>query len=110
MWDHDEKAIDKELSVIYITDSHNNTVHKFNTDGQHLMSTGQKGWDPGKFNCVNGLCVSWDGSSYICDSRNRCIQVFDRDIQFVRCFGSFGADPGHTALAHHVKNYSVCLA
>ena len=88
-----EIAIDKEFPFIYVSDL-NDMVHMFNADGQHLKSIGKKGSGPGKFEGVNGLCVSRDGVLYICDSENHRIQVFDRDLKFLRCFGSHGTDPG----------------
>ena len=93
-WGASEMALDKERSVIYVSDAYNSMVHKFYIEGHHLRSTGRKGSGPGEFNRANGLCVSRDGTLYVCDSDNHRIQVFDQNLQFLRCFGSHGSGPG----------------
>ena len=92
-WVLTEMAIDKKVSVLYITDRRNNMVHKFKLNGQYIKSIGQKGSDVCKFNFVNGLCVQ-DGLVYICDSNNHRVQVFDRNLCYCSCFCSYGSAPG----------------
>ena len=94
LWGPSEIAVDQQLDVMYISDSYNGMVHKFNVSGQLLKSTGRKGSAPGEFNRVNGLCVSRDGTLYVCDSNNHRIQVFSQDLKFLRCLGSLGSNPG----------------
>ena len=93
-WRPVEMTIDKELSIIYVSDILNDMVHMFKMNGQYLKSTGRKGSALGKFNDPNGLCISRDGVLYVCDTCNYRIQVFDRDLKFLGYFGSPGTGPG----------------
>ena len=93
-WSPGEMAIDKELNLLYVGDPYNNMVHKFRLNGDYITSIGEKGSGKGQFNCVNGLCVSGDGTLYVCDSNNHRIQVFDHDLWFVRYIGSYGTAAG----------------
>ena len=54
-WRPTEMTIDKELGIIYVSDTLNDMVHKFKMNGQYLKSTGQQGSALGEFNFPNGL-------------------------------------------------------
>ena len=63
---------------IYVSDGYGNSrVHKYAPDGKLLLSWGESGSDPGKFNIVHNICTDRDGWVYVADRENNRIQVFD---------------------------------
>ncbi len=83
---------------IYVTDSRNHRVQKFDAQGQPLLTWGSFGaldqgaGAPGQFNEPWGIAVGPDGSVYVADLWNHRIQKFDEDGNFVKMWGYFGQD------------------
>ena len=100
-WRAAEMACDEDF--LYVTDTHNNMVHKFTIEGKYLTRAGGKGTAPGKFYHINGVCVGKDGNLYICDCGNHRIQVLTRMLQFIRCFGSRGSEPGQFSSPDNIE-------
>ncbi len=61
---------------IYITDSINNRVLIYYTNGTQLYSFGTKGKREGEFNVPRGIAVDTSGNVYVCDSGNNRIVVY----------------------------------
>ena len=78
---------------IYITDSTNSSLLKFETTGKLLKSVGQKGNAEGEFDSPFGVTVV-GGEVIVCDSGNNQLQVFTTDLVFVRQIGSVGSGNG----------------
>ncbi len=73
-------ATDPANGDLFVSDGYaNSRVHKYTPDGQHIMSWGGPGTDPGQFNIVHNIATDRDGYVYVCDRENHRIQVFDRD-------------------------------
>jgi DNA-binding beta-propeller fold protein YncE len=63
---------------VYVSDGyHNARVHKFSPNGTLLMSWGEPGTDPGRFNVVHNICCDANGYVYVADRENHRVQVFD---------------------------------
>ncbi len=73
-------AIDAEGNL-YVTDTGNKRIQKFNPDGQFLGQWGGVGFAPGQFNEPVGIAISpTTGDIFVADTWNRRVQRLDRDF------------------------------
>ena len=80
---------------IFVADTFNHRIQKFNSKGEHLKSFGMLGSGDGQFNLPDGLAISKSGRLHIGDSKNNRIQVFGLDlVALIIRFGSVGVDDG----------------
>ena len=71
-------AVDPGTGDLLISDGYKNSaVHRFSADGEHIMSWGGPGVDPGEFSIPHNIAVDSDGFVYVADRENHRIQVFD---------------------------------
>jgi DNA-binding beta-propeller fold protein YncE len=96
---------------IYVADSSNHRVVKFNADGKFVLSMGMwsgqppngdffsPNWNPpaGTFSEPWDVAVAPDGSVYVADTWNNRIQVFDANGKFVKLWGHFGESGGQAS-------------
>jgi len=81
---------------IYVADSRNHRIQKFDANGELLTAWGSFGSleqntaGPGLFNEPWGLAVGPDGSVYVADTWNHRIQKFDAGGNFIKAWGRFG--------------------
>jgi len=64
---------------IYILDSGNHRIQKFNSDYEYLATLGRQGQGPGEFYFPSSLDIDKDNSLYVSDPRNKRIQILDPD-------------------------------
>jgi DNA-binding beta-propeller fold protein YncE len=82
--------------VLYVADSRNHRIQKFDSAGNLLWTTGSFGSidnntaQPGLFNEPWGVGVGPDGSVYVADTWNHRIQKLDANGQFITMWGRFG--------------------
>ncbi|GEM_PF-1214991 len=69
-------AVDKRNGDIYVVDTGNNRIQRFNSEGSFLSEFGQFGSENGSFNSPWGIAVDNQGFVYIADSNNKRIQKF----------------------------------
>lgn len=88
---------------LYVVDTGNQRIQKFDSNGQFLMmwggpgsGAGQFNFVPPKFNAVGSgdIVVDSQGNIYVADSGNARIQKFDREGRFLVQWGSRGAGDG----------------
>ena len=80
-----------ERDEIVITDSCNNRVQVFSSDGTYLRSFGSKGDKEGEFNSPIGVAIgNENGIIFIADSANHRIQLFRGQGEFLSKFGEEG--------------------
>ncbi len=86
-------AIDAAGNV-YVSDSGNHRIQKFDANGKFLAGWGSAGEGDGQFS--DSICVGVDGKGYVyvADSYNYRIQKFDANGNFVRKWGSKGVKAG----------------
>jgi DNA-binding beta-propeller fold protein YncE len=78
------KAIIAPSGDMYITDGYGNArVHKFTTEGEHILSWGEPGNGPGQFVLPHGVVVDKEGKVYVADRENLRIQVFSPDGEHI---------------------------
>ena len=74
---------------LYIADGYGNArVHKYSPDGQHLLSWGDYGTDPGQFNLVHSIATDAEGRVYVADRENHRVQVFDDQGIYLEQWGN----------------------
>ncbi|MBI2953793.1 MAG: TIGR03663 family protein [Chloroflexi bacterium] len=69
---------------VYVTDTGNHRVQKFDRNGSFVASAGGRGAAPGQFNEPVGVASERDGSLLVADTWNRRVQVLDADLKPVR--------------------------
>ncbi|MBE7469117.1 MAG: TIGR03663 family protein [Anaerolineales bacterium] len=75
-WGPRDLAVDAEGNV-YVTDTGNKRVQKFNAAGQFIAAWGGAGIIPGAFEEPVGIDIDKEGNIYVADTWNRRVQKFD---------------------------------
>lgn len=89
---------------LYVADSWNHRVQKFDSTGRFCFMFGSQGNGPGQFGGAgpNGVAVDENGFIYVTDTHtylggNSRVQKFDDGGHFVLAFGEHGSGPGQFA-------------
>jgi len=91
------------LGNLYVNDSHNFRIQKFDLEGKYLHHVGYPGDTPGGFARPKGHDISRDGFLYVADAAFENVQVFHDLTQFlVYFFGGFGNAPSFMYLPQAV--------
>ncbi|MEB3195587.1 MAG: 6-bladed beta-propeller [Candidatus Sericytochromatia bacterium] len=69
-------AIDNRNGDVYVVDSGNNRVQRFDRDGRFVSEFGSAGRGNGQFDRPYGIAIDKDGYIFISDSGNKRIQKF----------------------------------
>ena len=69
---------------VYVADTYNHRVQKFDTNGAFVAKWGSSGTGDGQFNLPVGIAVDADGSVYVADTSNNRVQKFDTGAIRVR--------------------------
>ncbi len=80
--------------TVYVADSENDRVQKFDQTGTYLGEWGTSGSGPGEFATPEAVAVDGSGGVYVADKGNYRIQKFTADGTFVSQWGGEGAGPG----------------
>ncbi len=75
---------------IYISDTENHRIAKFDIDGNFLSTWGGQGKNRAEFYFPRGLAIDLSGDVYVADTENDRIQKFDGNGNFIMTFGNFG--------------------
>ncbi|MBF0564727.1 MAG: hypothetical protein HQK89_05745 [Nitrospirae bacterium] len=86
-------AVDSSGNV-YVADTSNNRIQKFNSSGQFIAKWGSQGNGDGQFYQPFGIAVDSSGNVYVADTSNNRIQKFNSSGQFVAKWGSSGTGDG----------------
>jgi len=81
-------AIDSEGNV-YVVDSQNHRVQKFDSEGEFITEWGSSGEAEGQFSEPWGIAVDGDDNVYVADTWNHRLQKFTADGEFVTYWGVF---------------------
>lgn len=75
--------------AVYVLDTGNNRVQKFDAQGKFLLAWGKKGQEDGEFSEPWGIAVDDEGNVFVADTWNHRIQKFDGNGVFVGKWGEF---------------------
>ena len=81
---------------IYVLDTGNYRIQKFDREGRLLLIWGRKGPKAGQFSWPTEIWAAND-RLFVADSRNNRLQVFDARGALVGQIGSYGSGPGQFA-------------
>ena len=84
-------AVDQEGNI-FVADSGNHRVQKFDRDGLFLAQVGGLGSGNGQFNEPWGVALDAQGNLYVADTWNHRIQKFNKDLQYVTQWGKPTSD------------------
>jgi len=68
---------------IYVADTGNHRIQKFDSEGRFLEEIGGFGYEPGRFSSPTGLTAREGLNIYVADSQNRRVQRLDRDLNYL---------------------------
>ncbi len=80
-------AIDSKGNI-YVVDTGNHRIQKFDSQGRYLTSWGTEGTNDGQFKSPVGIAIDKDDYVYIADTWNHRIQKFDSKGNFITKWGS----------------------
>lgn len=86
-------AVDAQGNV-YVSDTLNSRVQKFDPEGNFVTSFGQLGTNWGEFDKPKGVAVDTFGNVYVADSGWSNVQIFNAKGQILLFFGGRGPIPG----------------
>jgi sugar lactone lactonase YvrE len=88
-------AVDSQGNL-YVMDSGNTRIQKFDGDGNFILMWGNKGNNDGEFDCSPFCMLAIDGlgNVYVTDNNNSRIQKFDSNGKFLMKWGSLGSEDG----------------
>ncbi|OGM24231.1 hypothetical protein A2627_04000, partial [Candidatus Woesebacteria bacterium RIFCSPHIGHO2_01_FULL_39_28] len=79
---------------VYISETGNNRIQKFNPNGQFILKWGSSGTGDGQFDLPTGIVLDSSDNVYVADSRNHRVQKFTSNGQFLSKWGSNGQTDG----------------
>ena len=86
-------AVDGQGNV-YVADSFNDRIQKFDSSGNYLGQWGSCGSGNGQFKGPLGVAVDGQGNVYVADTGNNRIQKFDSSGGYLGQWGSYGSENG----------------
>jgi DNA-binding beta-propeller fold protein YncE len=87
---------------IFVADSGNSRVQKFDNSGKFILKWGSNGTADGQFKYPSGLAVDSSGNVFVSDEGNKNVQKFDSDGKFMTKWGSRGYGDGKFKHNHYI--------
>ncbi len=84
-------AVDQQGNL-YVADSGNNRIQKFDPTGLFLAQVGSAGTGNGQFSQPWGVAVDAQGNVFVADTWNHRVQKFNQDLQYVTQWGKPASD------------------
>ena len=76
-------AVDSAGKNVYVVDTYNHRIQKFNSDGTFIAKWGNNGKAEGQFSYPAGVAVDSAGNVYVAETYNNRIQKFDSNGTFI---------------------------
>jgi len=87
-------GIDLNNDWIWVADSGNDKVKKFDTDGNFILQIWGYDLSSGRIDNPNDVSVDKDGNVYMSDEYNHRIQKYDATGNFITKWGNQGSEDG----------------
>ena len=82
---------------IFVSDGYGNgRIHKYSAEGEHLLSWGEVGVDPGQFIFPHNVVVDDQDRVFVADRECHRVQVFDTDGRFITMWNNIFRPDGMT--------------
>ncbi len=88
-------------NYVYVADSGNNRIERFNLSGGEPMAWGTKGSEVGQFSYPRGVAAN-ESEVIVSDDDNHRIERFDPNGAFLGVFGTQGSGPGQFGFPYGV--------
>jgi tetratricopeptide (TPR) repeat protein len=96
-------SVDSE-GCVFVADSYNHRIQKFDSDGNFIAKWGSKGTGDGQFDLPFGIFVdSYTNYVYVAEFDNHRIQKFDSNGKFISKWGSYGTLDGQFHYSHGIS-------
>lgn len=92
---------------IYVADTGNNRMRKYNSSLVHQLNWGNAGSGEGQFNAPKGVAVDSADRVYVCDSGNNRIQVFSNAGTYLGKFGIGGSGNDQFSAPNDISIYGT---
>ncbi|MHC4123806.1 MAG: PKD domain-containing protein, partial [Planctomycetota bacterium] len=76
-------AVDKMNNFVYVADTYNHRIQKFDLDGNFIIKWGSQGSNDGQFLRPRGIAVGANGNVVVADTSNKRVQVFSEQGAFL---------------------------
>ena len=80
---------------VYVADSDNDRIQKFDSNGGFITKWGIYGSDDGQFDRPSGVAVGSSGNVYVVDADNDRIQKFNSSGSHIASWGGYGSSENH---------------
>jgi tripartite motif-containing protein 71 len=94
-------AVDSKGNI-WVSDTFNNRVQKFNAAGQFLQAIGGQGSGPGQLSWPRGIAIDASDNLWVADAGNQRISVYSSTGNFLHNFGSAGSKDGQFSTPHAI--------
>lgn len=88
---------------VYVVDTWNHRVQKFDGSGAFITKWGSHGFGPGEFHYPVGIAIDTLGNVYVMNTYANRVQKYTSSGAFITDWGSYGSGDGRF-------NYSRCIA
>jgi len=83
---------------VYVADSENHRIQKFDSEGNFLFAWGSSGTETGQFNFPVGVSTDSSGYVYVVDQGNERVQKFDGGGKYITHWGAAGTGTANLIL------------
>lgn len=108
-WFKNAYGIAARNGYVYVADTGNNRIQKFNSEGGFITKWGSLGSNDYEFNQPKAIAIDQSGKIYIADTGNNRIQKYDSDGNSILVWGSYGSGNSNfdqpTGIAVDKNNY-----
>lgn len=88
------ETVENEMRAIWVVDTFNSRVEKFDNKGSYVGQFGSSGSGNGQLSLPTKIAIDSSGNTLVVDTGNNRVEKFDNKGTYVSQFGSFGSGNG----------------